>query len=360
MGLRQELEPRDRASAARAGAAFALAGAAVLGVATAASPAFTGGSTLGLVTTLAMAAVLVVLGVVALRAPDRLPRLFWAGVPTVVVVVTLVLDLVTRDASAGGQVFLCWPVLYAAYELRPRLAYAVLLEVVLADALVVLLLLPLERALSDLAAVAATLTVVCLLLVRARDREERLNAELRRQAAVDPLTGLATRRVLDEAARCALDAGASAQETALVLVDVDEFKAVNDAWGHPGGDAVLVHVAAVLRGCCREGATVARLGGDELAVLLPGCGLAVASEVAERFVRAVRAAPAPLPEGGHAPVTVSVGVAVRPRDATDLRGLYAAADAALYEAKRAGRDRVRLAGGPASPAAAPPEPAPVG
>ncbi len=343
MGLRQELEPRDLASAARAGAAFAFAGAAVMLVLTATTPSFYGGSGSGLTLTLGYGGLLLVSGGLCLRAPHRLPRLFWPAVPQVVVLIVIALDLVTQDASAAGQIFLCWPILYAAYELRPRLAYLVLVEVVLADALIVLVLLPPDRAFTDLVSVSVTLGVVCALLVRSRDREEQLNAELRRQAAVDPLTGLATRRVLDQAARCALEQGSGAERTALVLVDVDEFKAVNDAWGHPGGDAVLVHVARLLRASCREGATVARLGGDELAVLLPGSGVDVARAVAERFVEAVRGAPAPLPDGGTVRVTASVGVAAVPQDAADLRGLYAAADAALYAAKRGGRDRVGAA-----------------
>ncbi len=90
-------------------------------------------------------------------------------------------------------------------------------------------------------------------------------------------------------------------------------------------------------------AVVGRLGGDELAVLLPGCSAATAAERAEQLVTAVRATPLQLADGTLLTLSVSVGVAHAPRHATELRALYAAADGALYEAKRAGRDRAVLA-----------------
>jgi diguanylate cyclase (GGDEF)-like protein len=89
---------------------------------------------------------------------------------------------------------------------------------------------------------------------------------------------------------------------------------------------------------------VARLGGDELAVLLPGCSAQVAAARAEQLVAAVRATPLPLPDGSWLALSISVGIAHAPQHATDLRGLCSAADAALYEAKRGGRDRAVLAG----------------
>jgi diguanylate cyclase (GGDEF)-like protein len=131
-----------------------------------------------------------------------------------------------------------------------------------------------------------------------------------------------------------------------VLIDVDSFKAINDSHGHPVGDDVLVHLSTVLRGRVRaEDAVLSRLGGDELAVLLPGCSRDVAVRRAEDLHDAVRSTPLPLSDGGLLALSISVGVAHVAQDSTDRRGLYTAADNALYDAKRAGRDRVAVAGG---------------
>ena len=125
---------------------------------------------------------------------------------------------------------------------------------------------------------------------------------------------------------------------------MDSFKTINDSYGHPVGDDVLVHLAALLRSHVRaDDAVVSRLGGDELAVLLPGSPADVAARRAEELLQAVRSAPLPLPDGALLSLSVSVGVAHVPPGPGDLRVFYSAADAALYEAKRAGRGRVAVA-----------------
>lgn len=175
--------------------------------------------------------------------------------------------------------------------------------------------------------------------VAAGDAAGRELEELARLARRDALTGLANRRALDDAlAREVARAGRDAAPLAALLVDLDRFKRVNDLHGHAAGDAVLREVAARAAAALRAGDLLARMGGEELAALLPGADLAAAAEVGER-VRArvaaepVRAAGAPLA------VTVSVGcAALAPGE--DGAALLARADAKLYEAKRAGRDRV--------------------
>lgn len=154
----------------------------------------------------------------------------------------------------------------------------------------------------------------------------------------DPLTGLANRAGFDAAldAACALathDGGGFA----LVLCDVDRFKAVNDEHGHTAGDAVLRGVAGVLRSCTRDTDVVCRFGGEELAVVLAaGADLAAAHRTAERLRRAVEEWTAP----GGIRVTASFGVAAwSPRRATP-DALVAVADKMLYAAKAAGRNRV--------------------
>ena len=172
-----------------------------------------------------------------------------------------------------------------------------------------------------------------------------LNQELSVQSQTDALTGLANRRAFDQ--RLAEEVSRAARHLmplALLVVDIDHFKAYNDHYGHPTGDACLRQVATVLRECAgRPIDLVARLGGEEFAVLLPHQGSADALQVAERCLRAIDVAAiahAGSPVAPH--VTVSIGVAQLIKPAPDGAALLAAADAALYLAKRQGRRRVVL------------------
>lgn len=334
---RAALTPRDLATAARTGAAFALVGATLLVVLTLTVPSFAP-TTLSRWGSLTMAAALCVQGAMVVRVPQRLPALFWVTIPTQVLGAMTFLAITTSDASASAQLFVIWPVLFAAYELRPGAAAWVLLQAVVAEAVVVFSVLPLDRAVNDLVCVGATLSVLCWVLVRAREDQARLVAQLERRAAVDPLTGLATRRVLDESLRAALDTPRP-MSTVLALVDLDHFKTINDELGHPTGDAVLVHVANVLTRVFPSPALVARLGGDELAVLLLDADVASVANRADQLCRLLRTAPPVSAEPAIPPVTVSVGVAAA--DGPVPRDLYSRADQALYAAKRAGRNGVR-------------------
>ncbi|MGY1772091.1 histidine kinase N-terminal 7TM domain-containing diguanylate cyclase [Blastococcus sp. SYSU D00813] len=171
---------------------------------------------------------------------------------------------------------------------------------------------------------------------------ERLRAVLAEEAVRDPLTGLHNRRHLDRVLPSSL-AGASAQlPVSVLVVDVDHFKAVNDRHGHATGDRVLQSVARVLAAAARADDTVARLGGEEFVLVLPGAGRREAAERAELVRRRCAALTQEGPAGPCA-VTVSVGVAEAPADGADPAALLAAADAALYAAKAAGRDRVVVA-----------------
>ena len=164
-------------------------------------------------------------------------------------------------------------------------------------------------------------------------------------ASLDGLTGLANRRTFDQA----LDADIrrntrTGSPMALLLMDIDGFKLFNDTYGHGGGDRCLKRVAQAVAGVPnRAGDTVARYGGEEFAVILPETDLAGAFAVAERIRRAVEALGIPhvaSPVGSV--VTVSVGVAASCGPALDARELLETADAALYRAKRAGRNRTAL------------------
>lgn len=260
------------------------------------------------------------------------------------IVVLAALVLAIGNPSVGSQSFLTLPVLYAGFQLRPGAAWVVTAAAVVADAVMLFPLQALDVAVTDWVFSAAVLVVMAALLVRTQDAQERLVGELERQAGMDPLTGLVTRRVLDDAVARALAAATFPDGAALVLLDVDEFKSINDSHGHPVGDAALVHLASVItREVRAEDAVVSRLGGDELAILLTGCPPDVATRRAQDLLEAVRAAPLVLDGDVLMALSVSIGVAHAPRHAADLRTLYAAADRALYEAKRAGRGRVAVA-----------------
>jgi diguanylate cyclase (GGDEF)-like protein len=205
---------------------------------------------------------------------------------------------------------------------------------------VVLTLQPIDAALTDLVYVGCTLITLSFLVVRAVDRQDELVEQLQQQAAVDPLTGLVTRRVLDEAAEVALSAGESDDGTALLLLDIDYFKSVNDTHGHPAGDLALQHVAAVLAKNTRPDAVICRIGGDEIALLLPGCPADIAVTRAEQLRAAVGASPLALPGGAVLGLSVSLGIGFVDAGDRRLRDLYASADLSLYDAKRSGRNRV--------------------
>ncbi|PRY47620.1 diguanylate cyclase (GGDEF)-like protein [Geodermatophilus tzadiensis] len=275
---------------------------------------------------------------------DRLDRVH-AGVVAGLVGVLVVcgLRLVTADTSAAAHAFLTFPVLWTAVHLERGGVVLVTGAALVADAVTALLLLPLEAALTDVVFSGAVLVVVAVVLCRAAATQARLVAALQEQAEVDALTGLVNRRVFDQAL-AGQRARRTSSGTALLLIDVDTFKEINDAHGHPVGDAVLVHLAGVLREQVRaDDAVLSRLGGDELAALLPDCPADVAAERAARVHEAVRATPLALPDGTFLDLSVSLGVAHTAGSVLDVRDLYSAADRALYAAKRAGRGRVAVA-----------------
>jgi diguanylate cyclase (GGDEF)-like protein len=167
--------------------------------------------------------------------------------------------------------------------------------------------------------------------------------ELSERAERDGLTGLANRRELDERLREELQRAARYEmHLALVLVDVDDFKQLNDRHGHQFGDRVLQAVAGVLASSVRELDITARYGGEEFAIVMPGTAASGATRVAEHVRVALTELDLVAPDGTRAAVTASFGVADFPSSAT-LDELVESADRCLYEAKRSGKNRVAAA-----------------
>jgi len=182
---------------------------------------------------------------------------------------------------------------------------------------------------------------------------ERQQLELERQALIDEprlrantdyLTGILNRRAFAAASSQRLQHACERQETlAVLLFDIDHFKSVNDTHGHEVGDQVLIRVAALVRDALREGEILARHGGEEFVVMPAHCSLEQACALAERLRQAIERAPLTLAGGQVLHVTASFGVASATGPAAALDHLLHAADLALYNAKRKGRNRVEAA-----------------
>ena len=200
-----------------------------------------------------------------------------------------------------------------------------------------------EALLSDSRDAGASLTVLAQRLHAATVELESLRTELdlaKVQATMDSLTGVTNRRGFDESIEKMLrEHPAGEAGPSVVLIDLDHFKLINDEYGHVFGDTVLKSVALAIRSCVKGRDLVARYGGEEFVVLLPRTDLAGAGEVAERIRLMVQEAPFVTPEGGTISATLSVGLAMLPAEATSFADLLAAADRAVYEAKRQGRNR---------------------
>ncbi len=167
-------------------------------------------------------------------------------------------------------------------------------------------------------------------------------SELEHRGRTDARTGLFNAGRFDELLQGALsEARGEGSSLALLIADIDHFKAVNDAHGHPAGDRVIQQIGAVLTSIARSSDVAARIGGEEFAMILPRSDLEGARSFAERLRRRVADEPFDTGlDGATLSITTSVGVALFPANADTAPALYASADAALYAAKRAGRNRV--------------------
>ncbi|MCL7939907.1 GGDEF domain-containing protein [Halomonas sp. ATCH28] len=200
-----------------------------------------------------------------------------------------------------------------------------------------------QRQLMERLALAVAVLLLLLLLaiaavMRMLFHLHRQRETMRLQSRTDELTALGNRRWLSEAAGEAFERRCRhGVPLSLMLLDLDHFKRINDAYGHPVGDAVLVAFSQTLERQVRRVDRVARMGGEEFAILMPDSELADAEALAERILRATRAMPLPGPAAEHR-LTVSIGV-VEAEEERSFDRLYSRADQLLYRAKADGRDR---------------------
>jgi len=180
------------------------------------------------------------------------------------------------------------------------------------------------------------------LLLSDRTEEERVETQMKELVYRDPLTGLPNRRLFDDRLAIALaQAHRYRHRLAVIFVDLDHFKQINDTLGHAAGDELLRAVARRLTECVREGDTVARRAGDEFSLLLPG--IHYAEDVATISRKLSDALRQPFPVDGHdVRVTSSGGVALYPEDGESEEALLRSADTAMYRAKEHGRDNFQL------------------
>ncbi len=173
-------------------------------------------------------------------------------------------------------------------------------------------------------------------------RERQTAEQLVYLAERDALTGLYNRhRFQQELARTMLDSDRQQTQCAVMFFDLDEFKTINDSYGHRAGDALLIRVAGEISALVRRNEVLARLGGDEFAILVPGVQGKEAEMLADRVVRAIAQIPFRF-EGQNLRLTTSLGIAYYPAQATDADDLVARADIAMYQAKDAGKNTWRV------------------
>jgi diguanylate cyclase (GGDEF)-like protein len=265
----------------------------------------------------------------------HLPR--WGLAPLGGLGVVLIAYALTATTGAGdGAVLYMWPVLWATFFFGRRGAISIVACIGVAHA-VTLLLLPASSSYPgrwvDVMVSVSVVAVVVLTLVH---RNDLLLTRLAEEARTDALTGLLNRRGFEE--RALLELAHARRETrsvAVVTLDIDYFKRINDEWGHEIGDRVLARIGHLLADQSRDIDVAARFGGEEFVVLLPGCTSVDAHGFAER----VRGALETEPSEGLPTVRMSAGVlaAVAP---SGIEEMLHGADTALYSAKRAGRDRI--------------------
>jgi diguanylate cyclase (GGDEF)-like protein len=279
-------------------------------------------------------------GVAILTMPRRwrryIPVIVVYGAVAVVSVSVICNGEQHGDAPTMTEFFYTWPAVYVGYFFR-RWMTPVFIAVTSAAYGATLAVIGLSGNVQIrwllVTVVVAGLTVAAHAI---RTQVDDLVARLQETARTDTLTGMPNRRAFDERLGLEIDRAArTGDPLALLLGDIDRFKALNDRFGHAEGDAALASLGRILMSECRAIDTPARIGGEEFAVLLPSTDAAAALTTANRLRRAISR----IHDGAGQPLTISFGVAEHPGDGATAGDLMRAADNALYAAKEAGRDR---------------------
>jgi diguanylate cyclase (GGDEF)-like protein len=209
-----------------------------------------------------------------------------------------------------------------------------------------------EASIATLRRILTVLTLLMLIILMLEalllyrplfQRLARAHVELVQAGRTDPLTGCLNRRAFTQEAHAAVNnARMFSEPLAVLMLDIDRFKNVNDRHGHHIGDRVINHVVTTILGTIRETDTLCRMGGEEFAIMVPAETIPTACELAERVRAAIAASSLPLTEDGSSSLSVTISIGVAELDATDasLYDVLGRADKALYNAKSAGRNRV--------------------
>jgi diguanylate cyclase (GGDEF)-like protein len=260
--------------------------------------------------------------------------------------------LITAAVELSGELsgayafYYLWVGIFAAYFFSRRAVVAHVTLMALAYGGVILFSGGAEQWGMGWMLMTGSLTVVVVMVLKLKGRVERLLVQLSAAADTDVLTGLLNRRGFNRRLRDELRrASRSDQPLALVVADLDRFKAVNDRLGHPAGDEALRRVSSLLGTATRGSDTIARIGGEEFALVLPYTDRAGAQAMAERIGGTIRSEFA----DRNVALTASFGLAVYPNDGDTQDLLMRAADDALYAAKELGRDRIATPPGDVAP-----------
>lgn len=261
---------------------------------------------------------------------------------------TLLADLIHNSVSFMSFSMYCLAASTVAYLWPTRLAMTFASVSVLCILVQFIMVANPQRALSTWMACAVSLFGICIALSLSRDNSDRNHKKLERATLQDSLTGLASRLRIDQLMSQHETNPGSEDSVSLMICDVDNFKLINDRFGHPGGDEALRRIGALMSAVADRHDVPYRLGGDELAIYMPGKSLLQARSTAERVARTVNSSQVQMADGDCIDISITVGVA-QTNDLTKVRTLYAAADSALTSGKQKTKGRVFVFGDTAAP-----------